>query len=366
MKVQRFDKSLINDSNIQETQEGYLTVKAPVTRPGVFPYMRADGSVHMEAKLPEYLFAGDTIASLNAKPVTDDHPTEPVTAANYQQYAKGMTHTDAAVYDNKLFVSFTITDSATIQKIKDGKRELSLGFESEIIEEQGTYNGERYDAVQKAVIVNHLAIVEEGRVGPEIAIRGDSAAFMVDSKNEGGTKMPVLKFDGKDFEVDSVVKANFDSLQSKLDAANAKAEKVDALEGERDGLKTQLEKTEADLKEAKEKAVSDEDIAEAVQERAELQDSAKAFLGDSYDFKGKSAREIKVAAITKADEAFKEDGKSDDYINAFYDAMSSNAKKQGFTNDANFSKGKPSPEKEEEIEKKKAERLNLNKKKEDK
>ncbi|WP_436969915.1 DUF2213 domain-containing protein [Listeria fleischmannii] len=56
MKVQRYDQSFIEDSSIQETKEGYLTVRAPVTKPGVFPYMRGDGSMHMEAKLPENLF----------------------------------------------------------------------------------------------------------------------------------------------------------------------------------------------------------------------------------------------------------------------------------------------------------------------
>ena len=51
----------------------------------------------------------------NAKPMTDDHPTEPVTAANYNKYSKGMTHNDAHVLDNKLLVSFTITDAETIK-----------------------------------------------------------------------------------------------------------------------------------------------------------------------------------------------------------------------------------------------------------
>ena len=63
--------------------------------------------------------------------MTDDHPTEPVTAANYNKYSKGMTHNDAHVLDNKLLVSFTITDAETI-KINDGKRELSIGFQADV------------------------------------------------------------------------------------------------------------------------------------------------------------------------------------------------------------------------------------------
>ncbi|EAD8780259.1 DUF2213 domain-containing protein [Listeria monocytogenes] len=365
MKVQRYDKSFITDSNMQVTKEGYLTVKAPVTRPGVFPYQRADGGIQLEAKLPENLFSGETIQSLNAKPVTDNHPREPVTAGNYQKYSIGMTHTDSAVSDNMLFVSFTITDSATIEKVKNGKRELSLGFESEVVEEKGTYAGERYDAVQKSVLVNHLAIVDEGRVGPEIAIRGDSAAFMIDTKNtekQGGNKMPVLKIDNKEYEVDSVVKSRFDALEAKLDAANAKAAKADTLEGERDGLKTKLDKAESDLAEANKKAMTEEEIENAVTERAALLDSAKVMLGDSFDFKGKTTREIKEAAIKSSNDSFDSKDKSDEYVNAFYDAMTVTADAKGYTADANFNKGKPTAKELEEIEKKKAARQNFTKK----
>ncbi|EHU8535101.1 DUF2213 domain-containing protein [Listeria monocytogenes] len=366
MKVQRYDKSFITDSNMQVTKEGYLTVKAPVTRPGVFPYQRADGNIQLEAKLPENLFSGETIQSLNAKPVTDNHPREPVTAGNYQKYSIGMTHTDSAVSDNMLFVSFTITDSATIEKVKNGKRELSLGFESEVVEEKGTYAGERYDAVQKSVLVNHLAIVDEGRVGPEIAIRGDSAAFMIDAKNtkeEGGNmNMATLKIDSKEYEVDSVVKSRFDALEAKLDAANAKATKADALEGERDGLKTKLDKAESDLAEANKKAMTEEEIENAVTERAALLDSAKVMLGDSFDFKGKTAREIKEAAIKTSNDSFDSKDKSDEYVNAFYDAMTVTADSKGYTADANFNKGKPTAKELEEIEKKKAARQNFTKK----
>ncbi|EAA0329194.1 DUF2213 domain-containing protein [Listeria monocytogenes] len=367
MRVQRYDKSFIADSNMQVTKEGYLTVKAPVTRPGVFPYQRADGGIQLEAKLPENLFSGETIQSLNAKPVTNDHPAEPVNASNHQKYAKGTTHTDACVSDNKLFVSFTITDSKTIQAVQDGKRELSLGFESEVVKESGTYAGERYDAVQKSVLINHLAIVDEGRVGPEIAIRGDSAAFMIDAKNtkeeEGGNmNMTTLKIDSKEYEVDSVVKSRFDALEAKLDAANAKVAQVDTLEGERDGLKTKLDKAESDLAEANKKAMTEEEIENAVTERAALLDSAKVMLGDSFDFKGKTAREIKEAAIKTSNDSFDSKDKSDEYVNAFYDAMTVTADAKGYTADANFSKGKPTAKELEEIEKKKAARQNFTKK----
>ena len=48
-------------------------------------------------------------------------------------------------------------------------------------------------------------------------------------------------------------------------------------------------------------------------------------LGDSVDLVGKTDRQIKEAVITKTNSNFKGDGKSDDYINAYFDSMTAMA-----------------------------------------
>ncbi|EPF4505839.1 DUF2213 domain-containing protein [Enterococcus faecalis] len=366
--VIRYDKALILD--FKETDEGYLNVSAcPITRPGVFPYRRTDGGLSMEAKLPEELFSQATVASANGKPMTDDHPSEPVTAANYNKYAKGMTHTDAQVIDNKLVVSFTVTDSETIKKINDGKRELSIGFQADVAAEKGTYNGMQYDSVQRNMLINHIAIVDEGRAGPEVAIRGDSVAFMIDSKdkNTGGSKMPKLIIDSKEYEVDPVIKANYDAMQAKLDAAEQRSTNAEKVEGERDALQSQVDNLTKELQTAKESALTGDALDKRVQARVELVSAAKKFLGDSADLVGKTDRQIKEAVITKTNSDFKGDGKSDDYINAYFDSMTTMATEKGFTASAVFNDAKDKDkETEEDIEKQKNNRLNMNKKKEDK
>lgn len=124
---QRWDRAFITDTNL--TDEGYLAVTAcPVSRPGVFPYLYSDGSQIMEAKLPNDLFSNETIQSVNNKPLTNDHPKEPVTVSNYKEYSVGHTDNDAGVTNNKLAVSLMITDAKTIQDIQNGKNELSIGL----------------------------------------------------------------------------------------------------------------------------------------------------------------------------------------------------------------------------------------------
>ncbi|MGN8233226.1 DUF2213 domain-containing protein [Priestia flexa] len=357
MKNQRFDKALIQD--YAETPEGYLTVTVPITRPGVFPYQRQDGTIQMEAKLPDEIFSERTIRSARSKPVTDDHPNEPVTLKNFNRYAKGLSHTDASVRNLKLYVSMTITDEGLIRKIRDGKREISIGFLSDVVAEQGTYNGETYQFVQRNLEINHIAIVEQGRAGPEVAIRNDSDAWQIEQTG-GKNNMATYKIDGKDYEVDSTVKSFLEAQQARLDAANLQAKSADALQGRYDALEVELQNTKNELKQAKENNLSADELDAKVQSRVELISGATTFLGDSFDFKGKSEREIKEAVIQKAKPDFKGDGKSDDYIDAFFDATLGRAKQEGFssTGDNHMFTGDGSSS-SKQIEEMKNKRLNM-------
>lgn len=316
MKLQRYDRSLIND--YAETPEGYLTVRVPITRPGVFPYQRTDGTVQMEAKLPDEIFSDRTMFSARSKPVTDEHPNEPVTLDNYQTYAKGMSHTDAHVEDLKLYVSMTITDKDLIQKVYDGKRDISIGFMSDVVAEAGTYNGQPYDYVQRNIEINHIAIVEQGRAGPEVAIRSDSDAWQMDSNEGGKSKMAKVKIEENEYEVDAAVKTYIDSLKAKAETAKVKGDSADALQGRYDALEVKLQNTENELQSLKEKQVSADELDKQVEARVQLISTTKPLLGDSFDFSGKTERAIKEAVIATTKQDFKGDGKSDDYINAFF------------------------------------------------
>ncbi|QDQ03519.1 DUF2213 domain-containing protein [Lysinibacillus fusiformis] len=313
-----------------ETPEGYLTVNVPITRPGVFPYQRQDGTVQMEAKLPDEIFSDRTIFSARSKPVTDGHPNEPVTIENYQSYAKGMSHTDSRVEDFKLYISLTVTDKVLIEKIHDGYNEISIGFLSDVVAESGTYNGDQYEYIQRNVEINHIAIVEKGRAGPEVAIRADSDAWQIDEKG-GNTEMVKIKIEGSEYEIDPAVKTYIDALKAKEETAKVKGDSVDALQGRYDALEVKLQNTEQELTNTKAKQVSTDELDKKVEERVGLISTAKPLLGDSFDFAGKTDREIKEAVISTTKQDFKGDGKSEDYINAFFDATVDQVQSTGFS-----------------------------------
>lgn len=67
--------------------------------------------------------------------------------------------------------------------IDKGKRELSLGYRCKYERKSGVYDGQGYDFVQKCIRGNHMASVDEGRMGAEVAVLdGNLLTFTIDSK----------------------------------------------------------------------------------------------------------------------------------------------------------------------------------------
>lgn len=361
-KLQRFDRTYIKD--YLETPEGYLTFKdVPIARSGVFPYRRSDGATTYEAKLPEDILSVSTMISARTKSVTDEHPQELVTVNNHKDLSKGLTHTDSRVDGDKLYVSFTVTDSALIQKIKNGKREVSIGFLSDIVSQDGEYNGQRFDAIQRNIEINHVAVVEKGRAGPEIGIRNDSDAWQIENEKGGQSNMAKYKIDSVEYEVDSTVKSHIEKLQAQLDAAELKSKTVDTLQGRVDAHEGTIKVKEAEIKKLEEKQLSADELEKKVEQRVALIATAKPLLGDSFDFQGKTEREVREAVIQSINPEFKGDSKSDDYINAFFDATTAQAQANGFssTGAQSMFTGDSGADTDKDLEELKNKRLNMRK-----
>ena len=336
----RYDTAPINRIT-QDAQTGFVHItNVPIACVGVFPYMKADNSVEMEAKLPTELLSEGTVSSANSKPITDNHPDELVTQVNARNYMKGFTATNAHVENDKLKVDMTITDKSLIDEINKGKQELSIGFETEVVPKKGEYKGVAYDSVQRNIRINHVAVVEQGRAGHSVRLLGDSAEMVEQDAHETkGKRMDTTKvrLDGADV---TVATADADKI-IKLDADNAdKAKKIAELEAlieekkkELDELKgkSEEEKKNADEAQAKadaaekeldslKKEYSGDAMQKAVNDRLNLVGKVKPYLGDSYDFNSKTDKQLKLDTITALDSSIDLKDKSDDYINAYFDA----------------------------------------------
>lgn len=350
MTLTRYDAAPISSIH-SDPQTGFLYAKnVPIARTGVFPYLKSDGAVSWEAKLPAELLADQTVESANGKPVTNDHPSELVTKDNAGKYMKGITMSNAHTDGDTIRVDMEITDSDLIKAIQGGKQELSIGFSTDVEPVSGEFGGMHYDSVQKSIEINHVAVVKRGRAGHNIRITGDSAAMVEDYVPRAGKKGPEMADYTKvylgdssvtvlDADAEKVTKANQD-LQSATNANADKDKQIADLKKQITDLEAQL----ADLKNGKEdadKAKAEADSAsktiatlqeklksfegdafdKKVAERLELIESVKPYLGDSYDFSGKNERDIKLDSIKADDADFDAEGKSDTYINAYFDAM---------------------------------------------
>ncbi|EOQ63914.1 hypothetical protein F935_01544 [Acinetobacter calcoaceticus ANC 3811] len=168
------------------TPEGYLLCRdVPIARIGTLMY--ADGEVPVTAdntgliiiyRGEDVLFHPITIASAEGKPVTDDHPSDWVTPDNWKELSKGFVkdvRRGEGADSDYLMADILVTDKETIQKVLDGKVEISLGYDADYTE---TSKGK---GLQSNIRVNHIALVEKGRCGSRCSI-GDS--FMSAKKTQ--------------------------------------------------------------------------------------------------------------------------------------------------------------------------------------
>lgn len=342
----RYDTALISKIS-KDPNTGFLHAKnVPIARVGVFPYRTVNNDVVMEAKLPTELLSDSTVESANSKPITDGHPSELVTAENSKALMKGFTAENAHVDGEMVKVDMTITDADLIKEIGDGKEELSIGFKTEVVPVQGEYQGVHYDSVQRNIQINHVAVVDRGRAGHSVRITGDSAEMVIEDKGESMETTKVM-LDGANVTVamadaDQVAKSNTDlaslkkqladaqakvkELQDQINKVQGKADTADEMKKKADEAQAKADAADKQIAElqGKLKSYEGDGLDKMIEAKLALEKDAKPFLGDSYDFKGKSDKDIKIAVIKAIDDGFDAENRSDDYINAFFDAVKVN------------------------------------------
>jgi len=316
MSVQRFDFAQFKAT---KTDEGFLVDSPIVGRIGIQTYMNADGTTRKEYRPAEEVFHPDALASMVGKPITDQHPNGKVTAANYKKLTIGTMLSGKQDGDN-VRSDIVIQDAEAILKAeKGGVRELSLGYTVTLDETPGEYNGEKYDAVQRNIRANHLALVPKGRAGNARLNLDRFDAVVFNEETEPSMSDCSIKLDsGLSYSAAPEIAVEFErmrkdsaALKTQAEAAKAEAEK---LAGERDTLKARVDGFAAELATAKADALT---AARAeIKARAELEKAADAF---KVDHAGKNDREVKEAVIKAVRADADLTGKSEEYVQAAFD-----------------------------------------------
>lgn len=204
---------------------GFIKATGRISRIGVQIYQTPGGGEHRELRLPEEVFDEASLASFRQMPVTNNHPGDLVTAQDAKRYIVGSVGQDVKQEGNFVTASLMLYDAEAIACAKAGRSQLSCGYSCEVEEVPGEWNGEKYDAVQRNIRGNHVALVDQGRAGPEARLRVDrldaTDAFVLASNSTQtfspeNTMPQSVKIDGLSLEVTD---ANAATIQSALDRA---------------------------------------------------------------------------------------------------------------------------------------------------
>ena len=112
----------------------------------------------------------ETVKSLNGIPILLKHA--PDSAEEPASNRVGSTGTDAKWEPPYLTNSLHIQDADAIRRINDGTmREISMGYFYTPVLKHGEFEGEPYDLIMTDIACNHVALVEEGRAGPDVLVK---------------------------------------------------------------------------------------------------------------------------------------------------------------------------------------------------
>lgn len=318
----RFD--FINLDRAEITAEGWIRDKPVLTRAGVFEYKQPNGKIQREWRPPEEVFHADHLASFAGVPITVGHPGR-VSATNTAAII-GTVLGAGERQDTNALAPLVIHAPSRM----GAHRDLSLGYSVDMDETPGiTPDGERYDAIQRNLKINHCAVVERGRAGTaRLRLdRQDAADASVVISNEetmSDLKLTVLRLDGIEYQASPEVAKSYEKLEAALnakgDALKAASSRADGIEAERDTLKAALAKHEASLPQLRADAMAD------VRARLVLEATAtKHGVEVRADMADRAVRE---AVVTKlAPNVYKFDGKEESYIEHAFDRVTADADK---------------------------------------
>lgn len=321
MGVLRYDQASPLSKPVR-LPNGFMRAEGYLTRSGIFVYRDAQGKTIRELRPPEEVMHPDSLASFGLMPVTNDHPTELLTADNAKEYQVGTVSESVVAEGDKVRAALMITDAQAIEALSAGKSELSCGYTADVVQESGVWQGQPYDAKQINIRGNHVALVDAGRAGPACSVRMDAAG----AAQEIPMNEIMMELGGAQYSVPAELAAEMVKMleakglkpvmgDAKPDAsAEIAAVKADA-QRKLDQMQARVDALQSvDASKAMREAITRE-----IREELAVDELAKRFDADVSDAKSTDEKRRKVAS--KLVPSIKLDGKSPEYVSALLDVL---------------------------------------------
>ena len=244
-----------------EDENGFIEIKDnPLSRAGIFDYLGSEIGTEDANKLYRVLRSGEMLKEatdlFKGKPIIVDHimlGKDGIDAG--KKGIDGVVGDEVYFKDDVIYGNIRLFTDKIKEAIDAGKKELSFGYWTEYNIERGTYKGEPYDATQKIIGGNHLALVEEGRMGSSVAVldgainKANEGIDMNNENEEKATDEDIEEAKDEDVEAkdedieeakDEDVEAKDEDIEEAKDEDKNKKDSMDALVRRIDNLEKRL------------------------------------------------------------------------------------------------------------------------------
>lgn len=162
---------------------GWLMVKDnPLTKTGIYPYMGYEigapepNRIYRVYRPAEELQKPETIESFKLAPFIDDHEVLGRDATPAEKKGVHGVIGENVYFDAPYIRGNLRVHSSAMQELINSRQkiELSPGYRCKYDFAPGVFDGEAYDATQRDIRINHLALVKEGRTGADVAVQDHS------------------------------------------------------------------------------------------------------------------------------------------------------------------------------------------------
>ena len=336
----RFTDAVTFDGSVNVTDRGLIAL-AKAARTGVQEYLgsevgRPDLHIVRVNRSTREVFSADALASFSHAPITVDHPPEMVTPENWDTYAVGEVSTGAELEKRWVSLPLIVKAKRGLDAYESGKRGLSGGYSCQLDWTPGINEyGEAYDADQVNIRINHVAMCDAGRAGPEARIGDETKVWGASPIQPGGSPAITQEDKGATMSTVNVVLGDKAVAVAIADAPAVEAFKADAAKKLEDAKAasdaaiaakdSDLAKKDAEIDALKAKVLEGPALDDAVAARGDLIAKAHAIAPD-VKTDGLSDAAIRKAVVTaKLGDAVKD--KAEAYIDARFDILAEDAGK---------------------------------------
>lgn len=299
---------------------GYITIdRNPITRVGVFPYSGrglpgADpDKVYNVLRSEEELSSPETLKSFELLPLIDEHVMlgKGYGTAPEEKGVHGYTGEKITYHDGMVYASMRIISDTLKRLIEQGKKQLSCGYRCIFEKSSGVFNGQGYDYIQRQIRGNHIALVQQGRMGKDVAVLDGIVFDHFDLATGEDTMSDELqKTIAALTTTVAGLQKSFSAMDEEMKAMKAKdeeeeAEKKKKAEDEAEEEKKKKEAEDAKAKDGKGKDDDDEEGMDKAAMDSAIASAIKPYAERLAKLEGSNVKDV-LSTITSRDQLAKE------------------------------------------------------------